>query len=350
MKYFKIFILIVILYSIDCKSNDTTIYKQNLLISGLAQKASWGDPFWADVHSSITKAEVAYASNRSEYNFGDNKGTMRPYVFSNLGVDIPIWSSNFSNNDWGLAMTIPFYIDVWMDFFERSTAPVINTSYRFGLPEISYIDRKSLPFVNNYVIKLTPFKHECAHIGDELLLKREEWELPIKRVNVSYNYSEIQITINDPDNSPEANHAIKFGFLMLHNFNNEWYTVSENEADLEKINSVKTNYEYYFQYQYQSKLSKNNFQWIGSVEFRNRVVYNYPSIGNNFDKLSEYVWGKEREWCYNGFFGIRYNNIENLGLFSKLGIGLRAYRGVNPYGQFRSMVNYDQYGISLIFE
>lgn len=319
--------------------------------NSFANTASWGKPFWADMHSSITKAEVSYATNRSEYNYGENKGLLRPFVFSNLGVDIPVWANDFGNKNYGFGITLPFFIDVWMDFFERSTAPVINTSYRFGLPDFSFIYRKKISFINNFVIRLSPFKHECSHIGDELLLKREEWKLPIKRVNVSYNYSEFQLTINDPDNTVESNHSIKTAFMMIHNLQDGWYTVNEQEADVEIVNQSTSHFEYYFQYQYQTEVFKNNFQGIISTEIRNRAVYKYPTYGGQaIDEVLEYTWDDDRRWCYNAIIGLRYNNPKRTGLFSKIGLGLRAYRGLNPHGQFRSILNYEQVGFVLIFE
>lgn len=314
------------------------------------KKSEWNKPFWADMHSTITRVEVSYASSRSEYNYGNISGMHRPFVFSNLGIDIPIWMSEHQNNKYGLSLSIPFFIDVWMDYFERSTAAVINTSYRFGLPEIGFINRINSKYIKNYSVKLSPLKHECTHIGDELTIKRKDWELPITRVNVSYNYFEFQFTLNDADNSQFKNSSYRAGILLLQNPKDEWYNATNDEADLTKIKKTTSSTELYFQYQYQTKVSKKFLQGIASCEFRKRPIYNYPNYIDKNNGLSEYNGGNRREWSYNFFVGIRYNNPNNLGLFSKIGLGLRFYRGLNPHGQFRSFENYEQFGLSLIFE
>ena len=64
---------------------------------GLGRVASFGRPFWADMHSSLIRAEIAYATNSPDYDWGGFDTSYRFFIFANLGVDIPIWSGNFAD-------------------------------------------------------------------------------------------------------------------------------------------------------------------------------------------------------------------------------------------------------------
>ncbi len=324
---------------------------QTTFMEGLIDYPVWNRPFWADMHSTIGRAEVSWATNSMEYDWGKNGGAYRPHVFSNVGVDFPIWNGAFSKEEYGLSVTIPLFVDVWMDFFERSTAPVVNTAYRFGAPEFAFIHRIGRGFFKNYTVKFSPMKHECTHIGDELTIMRINEGLPITRVNVSYNYTELALTLNDPDGSLRSNHGFRTGLLLLHNFHGGWYNMMDVEGDCTKLTTSKSPYELYFQYQYQTNENRNHFQGVASIELRNRVKYAYPS----YDTDKEGTWietitPEKRIWTVNAFLGFRYCHPKRNGYFSKVGIGLRAYHGINPYGQFRSQQDFSQFGVALIYE
>ena len=245
--------------------------------------------------------------------------------------------------------------------FERTTAPVVNTGYRFGVFEFGFIHRFREPLevwkfgIKNYSLRISPLKHECAHIGDELTIHRKDDGLNITRVNVSYNYAEFIVTLNDPDGSTRRNHGIRFGMLMLHNWRRGYYDILPQEADPNVVEPSHRPFEFWVQYQYQSK-SHHSFQTIGSLEIRQRERYNYPFSHSGFlqdfynahPKIAE-RWQVDK-MCVNIYAGIRYNNPKRSGYFSKIGIGWHFYFGINPYGQFRSQPNFSQMGLSLIFE
>jgi hypothetical protein len=309
------------------------------------------------------RAEVAYADNSPEYDWAGTGDDYRPFVFANLGADLPLWSGDFSGARFGLSVTLPFMIDVWLDMFERITAPVINTGYRFGAPEIGFIYRLASPIalvpkwgitIYNYTIKFSPLKHECTHIGDELTIHRKDDGLKITRVNVSYNYGELVITLNDPENTHRINHSFRAGIIILHNFSKGWYDILPQEADITIVEPSQLPIEVYGQYQFQSNIFSNGLQFIGSIELRIRERYKYPfSYSSHLNEMlaQHPEWKDNRDIyvCTNVFAGIRFNNPQ-ANYFSKIGIGFRYYTGMNPYGQFRSQMAYDQWGIALIFE
>jgi hypothetical protein len=347
--------------------------QENFFWEGLARAAPWGRPFWADMHSTLIRAEAAYATNSPEYNYADLPGDYRPYAFINLGADIPVWSGDFSGDQFGLKITFPIMFDVWLDLFERTTAPVINTDYRFGVFETNFMYRFEKPievfkskwnnmagdFLNlslrNVSFRFTPFKHESTHIGDELTISRKDLNMDITRVNVSYNYAEFQLVVNDPENSRESNHALKIGLLLLHHFDDGWYSILPAEGNVESVEPSQSPVEMYFQYQYQTTVLHRGFQGIISAELRMRERYHYPyqyQDGHYQEIMDEYYRDIPftGRWSFNLAAGIRYFNPRSNNYFSKIGLMFHYYTGINPYGQFRSMPRYNQFGLALVFE
>ena len=330
---------------------------------GVAKVAPFGKPFWADMHSTLIRVEIACATNSPDYDWGDFGTRFRPYVFANLGVDIPVWSGTFENGKYGFSLTLPFMIDVWFDRFEWVTSPIINTAYRFGAFEAGFIYRLDSPLsvlprgqtsslpgflhfnIYNWTARLSLIKHESTHIGDELTIRRKDLNLPITRIDVSCNYAEFIFTVNDPDRQARLNHGFKFGFLLNYDIKNGWYTVLKSEAQTDLVEPSKFPMELFFQYQYQSALFSQGFQIIASAEYRLRERHKYPF------SYTEGISHEKRNLvnCVNLFAGIRYDN-QRPNYFSKIGIGARYYYGINPYGQFRSMPSYHQWGLAAIFE
>jgi hypothetical protein len=271
-----------------------------------------------------------------------------------LGTDLPLFRCSFANKKYNLGLTLPFFIETWVDYFEETTSPVINTAYRMGSPEIIFLhmlDKPLLGFLKNYSIKISPFKHESTHLGDELTLFRKNKEMPIVRINVSYNYYELGLTINDPIETLESNHSLRFSFIHLLNKKKGWYNVSSFEGDIDLVEYPTINYEWYAQYQYQTPVFFY-LQGIFSAEYRMRVRYNYPYqyLDSTFEtpefKVAEDIWSKLN---LNLVAGIRYNNPAIMQDY-KVGLAIKFYNGINPYGQFRSIPFFSKAGLCLIFE
>ncbi|MDR0546283.1 MAG: hypothetical protein LBG77_01640 [Dysgonamonadaceae bacterium] len=341
---------------------DTIDTRKSILWNGFARSAAWGRPFWADMHSTLTRVEVAYATNSPDYDWAGDGNSYRPYVFANIGADLPVWTGEFSGGKFGVSLALPFFVDVWLDMFERTTAPVINTAYRFGAFDFGFIHHLEKPFfrvIKNYAVRISPLKHECTHIGDELTIYRiNDADMKVTRINVSYNYAEFMLTLNDPAGSIRSNHALRFGFLLLHDFKRGYYDILPQEADEDVVESSHRPWEWYIQWQYQSALMRRNMQVIASMEWRDRERYNYPfSYSGHLQdwldahpKLSSRWMLNPTQLCINFFAGLRFNNVVHLGYYSKIGVGFRYYSGINPYGQFRSQPRFNQWGITLMFE
>jgi hypothetical protein len=356
--------LIIFLFIIGvlCPAQEEEEEKEASVIwGGIARVAPFGKPFWADMHSPLIRVEIAYATNSPDYDWGEFDTKYRFFVFANLGADIPIWSGAFKNGKYGLSLTLPFMMDVWLDRFEFETSPVINTSYRFGMFDIGFIYRLDSPLsvfphfnIYNWALKFSAFKHESTHIGDELSIHRVEMGMPIKRIDVAYNFAELIFTLNDPDSQLHSNHGFKLGFLLHYGFRDGWYSIKESDGSTEGTERSRIPFELYVQYQYQSPLFSRGFQVIASAEYRLRERYKYPYsyVGAPDDNGRNVLYtsgNSNLANCFDILVGIRYNN-QKFNYFSKIGIGARYYIGINPYGQFRSMPNYQQFGLLALFE
>jgi len=376
-KTFGIKVLLFLFVSALCPAQETQDVQEanGGFWKGVGKFASFGKPFWADVHSTLIRAEISYATNSPDYDWGEINAKFRPYVFANLGVDIPIWSANFAGEKYSVSVTLPFAVDLWYDRFERITSPIINTAYRVGAFDTCFIYRLDTPLavfpqgqessvlpgflhfnIYNWAVKLSFIKHESTHIGDELTIFRKDKNLPITRVDVAYNYAELIFSVNDPDGQTHRNHGFKTGVLLNYRLKKGWYDVRNSEAQADLVERSRIPVEFYIQYQYQSALFSRGFQIITSVEYRLRERYRYPFFHSDaMDDFPQYS-GKDSDkndlnpaHCVNVFAGIRYDN-QRFNYFSKIGIGFRYYYGINPYGQFRSMPNYQQFGLAVIFE
>ena len=355
----KIFLLFFIVCAL-CPAQE----KNNVFWSGIAKPASFGKPFWADIHSPLIRVEVAYATNSPDYDWSDSNAPNRLFVFANLGADIPIWSGNFANGKYGFSLTLPFMIDTWYDRFEPITSPIINASYRFGAFDAGFLYRLNNPLsvfplnpdsslpgffhfnIYNWALKLSVFKHESTHLGDELTIHREWQDLPIKRIDVLTNYAELIFTLNDPDGQARLNHGFKFGVVFNYKFRDGWYTVLDSEAEAGLVKPARFPFQFHVQYQFQSAIFSRGFQIIASGEYRLRERHKYPYSYSETNKRYD---EPDLVNCFNFFTGIRYDNQKS-SYFSKIGIGARGYFGLNPYGQFRSMPYYRQFGLAFMFE
>jgi hypothetical protein len=101
------------------------------------------------------------------------------------------------------------------------------------------------------------------------------------------------------------------------------------------------------QYQYQSAMKNNSrIQWIFSAEMRGRTQYRYP-LGM-WDKTIPYSQPDRIYPNINVLCGVRYRHPKLQ--YHSVGVALHGFWGINPYGQFRAMNNYSQFGISLVVE
>ena len=310
----------------------------------------YGKSFLADSHPAFLRLDVSAHTNNPIYDFGKTGKSYRPQALGLFGIDIPIFRFESADKKHAIASSLELSANLWLDLFESLTAPVVDTDYRIGAPTFIYMMRLGDGFAKNWSVSWSPFKHESTHIGDELQIQRMENEYVLRRVNVSYNYTELAVTLNEPENRYLSLHSFRAGVMLLWKPEKGWYDVNEKAGDgnSKAVHPTRSPWEGYLQYQFQSNASKNGFAAVVSVEIRNRVLYGYDLTLT--DISADKSGSDSRRFTYNIFAGFKYNIPGYEGYFSKLMFGVRAFHGICPFGMFRSIDNYSQIGPCLIFQ
>lgn len=311
--------------------------------SGFFCYAPYGRSLLADVHPNFARIDIAGFSNHTAYDYSQSNKPWRMSVFGVMGMEAPIWRGEFQQNRFGVSFSITASSTIWLDILEPTTAPVVNTDYRFGMPTTTFIHRLNKGFLRNYSIAFSPYKHESTHIGDELQIQHMEQGYKLRRVNVSYNYAELAFTVNEPEDSRASCHTFRLSAAVLYNLSRRGYNVTPADGPDQLLSHPTAPVEVWLQYQYQTKATQGGLQGIASVEIRNRALYGYTYNGIGLQE-------ERRIFTYNAFIGLRYNTPGYDGYFSRFALGLRGYYGNCPYGQFRNLPNFAQVGISLIFQ
>jgi hypothetical protein len=318
---------------------------------------NFGKYFISDIYAPVNSIQVGSGLNLREYNISTSRNALYvPYNETTLGVEIPIYQSartSRKGKDSRFAVSIPISANIWFDFFEKVTAPILNTDYRFGVVELNYLKQIDKWHIKNFAIKLVPLFHESTHLGDELTLFRLTDSLPIIRVNVSYELADLALTVNDPDGSIENNHSFKVGARSLLNPSKGWYSIRSVEGDTTKVVPSTKWFETYFQYQHQRSkgfLASKNAVSVFSLEVRDRVRFGYPSY---LTKDDSNIWIgsgelEEKRLSFNGYLGWKFTS--DVQKHPKLGAYLRWYTGINPHGQFRNVPFYDFVGFAIVYQ
>lgn len=337
----KLYIIVFLLTLFSVQTLRAQSY--SLPRSGFFCYVPYGRSLLADVHPNFARIDIAGFSNHTAYDYSQNNKPWRMSVFGVMGMEAPIWRGEFLQNRLGVSFSITASSTIWLDILEPTTAPVVNTDYRFGMPTTTFIHRLNKGFLRNYSIAFSPYKHESTHIGDELQIQHMEQGYKLRRVNVSYNYAELAFTVNEPEDSWASCHTFRLSAAVLYNLSRRGYNVTPADGPDQLLSQPTAPVEVWLQYQYQTKATQGGLQGIASVEIRNRALYGYTYNGIGLQE-------ERRIFTYNAFIGLRYNSPGYDGYFSRFALGLRGYYGNCPYGQFRNLPNFAQVGISLIFQ
>ena len=339
----------------------------------------YGHSLYADEHPEFVRMDLGAVSYSPATNYGGSGQKYSPQIMAVFGGRISVWNIDLCQRKFGMDVAQTFSAHLWMDISERTTSPVINTDYRVAVPTFTFIHRFGLtavsdlpnnrkrPFFRNYSIRLCPFMHESTHIGDEMVLQRADRGYALRRVNVSYNYAEAVITLNEPEDRYIENHTFRLGAFVLLNPEHGWYFVSSRDGavnNLASCSDVHLNqagqqerygpsgmpFEVWLQYQYQSVCSRHGFQALVSAEVRNRAMYAYSLTETDVVSAPRYIAADLRRFTYSIFVGARYNMPHYDGYFSRFSVGVRAYHGNCPYGMFRSVDNFSHVGLCIVYQ
>lgn len=248
-----------------------------------------------------------------------------------------------------MAITAALGFHLWWDPFEWYISPIITVDYRIAPVQLKYIRFLKGSTLKNYSLKLVPYNHESTHIGDDLTLYRIRKNYPITRVNVSYAYTEVHLTLNDPLTGNEQNNAFRIGLLYRINGKKDYYSINEGEGDASLAKPTGIRAEYFVQYHLiraRGCLTWKNWTNIISLELRNRAQYQYPLFSTVTGNMEVSALGPKRVNTINFYIGYRY--LKQRG--PTLGFYVHAYYGINPYGQFRNQGDFKSIGCTVVIE
>ena len=315
MKYFKLIISIFIVLS----SNN--VFCQNDQGLFLFTTREFNKPFISEINSTLNNLSFGLVES-TKISGNDVKKLSVNEI--HLGLDLPIFYSTRNRFLWALSIPVSSHM-VWYPL-EKTTSPIINTDYRFGLSFSGHLKVEN-PYIKNISFEFKPFAHESTHLGDEFIISGFQDDTSFYRVNVSYEYYEFSLILNDPEVLNENPISLKIGFMGLINPKKGYYTLSENEIGGNTLYPSKRNGETYFNVNYKKTngfLTNNHWKPLASLELRNRIKYNYK----NTEK-------EERVWSLNAYMGYSYTPAK-INTVKSIGHYIRYYNGVNPNGQFRN--------------
>lgn len=278
-------------------------------------------PFVSEISSTLNNLSIG-----KTYSNGLDGSAFKKLVVNevHLGMDMPLLFAKKNNFEWAMSFPVSIHM-VWAPF-DQTTSPIINSDYRFGLSFTGFTTLNN-PYLKNLSFKITPFAHESTHLGDEITIYSLQNNADFFRVNVSYEYYELGLTINDPELLNENTLSCRIGFMGLISPSAGYYTFFDNEIGNNVLYPSQRWAEYYLQLNYKKTEGVfANTKWHPnfSVEFRNRVKYDYLIDAE-----------EDRVWCINAYLGFDYvpnkvNAIKTVGHY------IRHYGGINPHGQLRN--------------
>lgn len=328
---------------------DTT--QSGHLSSGIIKSAPFCEPFVSELENYKPQAAAIYATNAEEYDLGNTGKDAKWFQYIAAGFEVPFYRRYMYEEDQliqAFALSAAFSFHLFWDPLELSKSPILNTDYRVGAIWLKYIRFYKGNWLKNYSIKLSPINHESTHIGDDLTIYRIDQNYPITRVNVSYEFSEINFTINDPNGSFEQNHSLRLG-LLYRISKGDYYYINEKDGDPGLAQPSGSRTELFAAYNFirsRGVLTWKKWRNVVSAEWRSRMRYNYPMFSSVNGSVQSEEVRQERVNHFALYFGYKYVKAKG----PTIGMYLHAYNGLNPYGQFRNRSHFNSYGFTFIME
>lgn len=319
MKYFKTLTLFYILSSLS------RVFSQSDSSYFVFTNRDFNKPFVSEISSTLNNLSFGKVQSTKISGRDVKKLTVNEV---HLGIDIPLILSKKKKLFCVFSIPISSHM-VWYPL-EKTTSPIINTDYRFGFLFTGHY-KLGNSFIKNISFGIKPFAHESTHLGDEFTISGFQDDSSFYRVNVSYEYYELSLTLNDPEVLSENALSLRFGFMGLINPRKGYYTLSQNEIGDNTLYPSKRWGEMYFDLDYKKVsgfLTSKHWQPNISLELRNRIKYNY----GNAEK-------ENRIWCVNTYAGYYYIP-KKADAIKSIGHYIHYYNGLNPHGQFRNGICY----------
>ena len=319
----------------------------------------FGSYYLADMYSPANRILYGFGTNAPDYNaHPDPRGESYLLNEFTLGYDFAVYNGplKLGKRNYRLSVSTSTSASVFFDPFCPHLAPILNVDYRLGIPEIYLVRRFNNRYLKNALLRVSLIQHESTHIGDEIALYRANAQIPLVRINVSYESGELSLTINDPFGTTSSNHSATIGAKFLYPVFNDsgYYFLNPGEGDPAFLERSRRWIEGYVRYQFDGvtgPLRIGNFYPVVSAELRNRVRFSYSSFA--VDPLTPEGWREIRSSekyvpCLNLYAG--WKDRGHAGKPGRLGVYLRYYTGINPHGQFRNNPEYSFAGLAVVVE
>jgi len=308
------------------------------------ENRAYFDPLKAEPRSANIKLFFPARSNAFQYMI--KQGDRMVWEIQ-LGKEIPIigWESddgktgNLNTGEWGLGLWLPVSFHMIEDFKDDSK-PIINTDYRFMF---TLKFQRGINFYDNdghFGMKCTIFGHESTHLGDEFSLAAQTEFPQFRRINVSWEFWELALSIeNHLGSVNKTQHFLKLRSGLTGIWSAGFYSFDLRETNQQNVTLSKRRIESFFlgmEYLYENEIFDQYYPFC-SIDLRPRVQYNYDKTDpeeNEDYKLS-----------INIIAGLK--SVIGHNLKGKVDLYLRYYHGINPHGQFRNQNNYTLYGFGL---
>ena len=293
-------------------------------------------PFLSEIRNTAFKTETGFLIKLDGYYFVSDF-TKRPFIESNLGVNVPFVSAYFPAQKIKIVSSGFVGNNVLVDLFGPPTAAVINTDYFMGVRTglVKYIDKNN---IRNIGFSAIPVFHESTHLGDEYSIHGYQKFPDFKRINITHESWELAFVLNDPDTVQANLLSLKAGIQGLWSLSDGYYIVDSLEVKGAEIPKSENNLEFFLQLNWQRTsgfMCSPKWKNVLSIEARNRTQFSYVI------DVPE-----KRTWNYNVYFGWLYNNAKGL---RKPGVFFRYYNGIIPYGQLRNTGGFHFFGLSLLY-
>lgn len=294
----------------------------------------------------------------------DAYGPSQPYLLVDVGALNPVLAVGttdlsaidhpdmpFEAGKWALQASLPVSFHLFWDAFSDNN-PILDTDYTFAgdvAVRASFGDPGELRAGVSW-------GHISTHVGDEYVIaaRREQGGVPFDRVNVSYWPMRFRAgwTWSNAafDNAPETRWLLSaIGEIERTNRSGSefFYSLYPGEADPSRVPLVTTRHEPsvtvdYKYFRGESGLGAPAADVSGGDYVRAAVTMARRTVFPYHNGLTE----AEGRWAVDAVVGYAFPTRVKLGARQAM-VFVRAYRGPNPYGQFRNQERFRHVGIGL---
>lgn len=297
-------------------------------------------PYTAEMYSTLPKIELVKMNKFHPFYLKGNPAD-RVLVEAQAGFQLSFLTIERELSHGRLKATLSSTTNVTtlIDVLEKTTAPVVNNDYRIGAKLFFHYTptNSSNSFFKNYHLTLVPILHESTHIGDEFTIDSYTKLDDFARINIGYEVWQLNVGFNKDYDRRKPNLSAEIGYQRLLPNKPGFYKIDKNEVKGQEI-----------------PLSKNKDSWFLRAEYTYPILYK-GITGNNLVASAEIQRGtkfgytadnpEKRAWSANLYAGYRIP-IKNTQ--RHVGIYLRHYRGIIPYGQLRDMDGFYMTGLSVV--